>query len=735
MPVPQVERAGHRDPMLHQGSKGASKIVPIMPKVELTDASANLKEEEDDSPTSSLLEQTALELSAHPLPAYDALAATLSRFKRLRKLNLSAMEPSESQPNGLDSIKWLGRAALESRNSSKRESKKRRDQDIEQVWFGKELTTVNLSGNYALGRAQADQGEGALAGLEVLPSLFSLDLSSCSLARLPLLVLQPSLRALVLSSNELEALPTLPVMPQLNTLILSRNRITSIPSTLPSSLPALKKFSVAHNILKDGSKLPDFTPCTSLREVRLNGNTGLGSLPSHLKSWGKGRDGKAPGLELIDLGDCGIDAWCALEPLLQAGKAASASGRKGLRNLNLRGNEVAETDNFRVRILECHCTLRTLNNASIVPKRKRMEEGGVSALPAAESVAEGTGFKAVIDATKASASGAVPKDQAAQENVGAARSASEHHGKHKRGARGGNKKHKAAAPGDGYVGLEDVTPDVVEQAVESDEEDARDRASEKRMLGSSGARKRKRSGKGQQVVLEAEEDAGAETSDGPISAKKRKTDSAPQQAKMQAGRQEAKKSGKNKKDDKISKKGDKGPKGTNEMKNSAPPSASGSKSDKSANKSKDSPSSGNAVDESDNVKSPKEPRDKPSKQGRDTRSKVADAKKQQLPSISNLLAGEPKDASPSALRPPSSGAPIVANAAAAPPTKAEERSAVVGIVEVKSVKKKQKQNKAHDARGSIKASATGGATPASGVGIGVGGGGSGDAWGVGSSVW
>ena len=175
-------------------------------------------------------------------------------------------------------------------------------------------------------------------------------------------------------SNEITTLPTLPVLPNVNTLILSRNRITSLPATLPSSLPALKKLSIAHNALSSKAALPDFTSCTSLREVRLNGNPTLGALPEHIQRWGKGKDAKAPGLELLDLADCGLDSWEALAPLLEEGSAKN--GRKGLRNLNLRGNAVATADPeaFEAKLLEVHPTIRTLNNRNLVADKRSVGE-------------------------------------------------------------------------------------------------------------------------------------------------------------------------------------------------------------------------------------------------------------------------------------------------------------------------------------------------------------------------
>lgn len=123
---------------------------------------------------SDVLNQVAVDLSRHSLPPYDALTTTLSKFRKLRKLNLSSIESSTVHPVGLDSVKWIGKAVAE----SKREPKKRRSVDgaeeqKEQVtWFGKDLTTLNLSGNHALGAAQKSTATDPLMGLEQLPNLY-----------------------------------------------------------------------------------------------------------------------------------------------------------------------------------------------------------------------------------------------------------------------------------------------------------------------------------------------------------------------------------------------------------------------------------------------------------------------------------------------------------------------------------------------------------------------------------
>ncbi|KAN0061675.1 hypothetical protein ACQY0O_005666 [Thecaphora frezii] len=307
----------------------------------------------------SLLSRTSLSLSSHPLPPLHGMTTTLSQFTNLHKLDLSSLQPSESNPEGLTSLTWLGKAVVKSQ-------RKKANAESEAA-LGDHLTWINLSGNPNL-------SEAGLVGLQSCTALFVLNLSHCALTSLPPPILTPlkTLRALVLNNNALSSLPSaFPVLPELNTLILSHNQLTSLPSTLPASLPALKKLSVSHNRLASASSLPDFSPCLGLREVRMNGNSQLRRLPSHLARWGKGADGKsAPGLEVLDVGECGLETWEDVEPLLATPKDDESTTRrkKGLANLSLRGNGVTRCEGYRDRLTEHHPTLKVLDNERIVEK-------------------------------------------------------------------------------------------------------------------------------------------------------------------------------------------------------------------------------------------------------------------------------------------------------------------------------------------------------------------------------
>lgn len=172
--------------------------------------------------------------------------------------------------------------------------------------------------------------------------------SHCSLRSLPAgLSALSQLKALVVSHNAIAGLPqVMPHMPELNTLVLSNNALTTLPKTLPASLPALKKLSISHNQLTDGGALPDFSVCAHLREVRLCGNKALQRLPAHIQKWGKGVDGGAPGLALLDVSDCGLDDFASIAPLLKASDAL----RRGLSNLCLKGNGVAAEEEYQDKV-------------------------------------------------------------------------------------------------------------------------------------------------------------------------------------------------------------------------------------------------------------------------------------------------------------------------------------------------------------------------------------------------
>ncbi|KAJ1028574.1 hypothetical protein NDA16_001740 [Ustilago loliicola] len=348
-----------------QSKPQAAKVVDEdKPAAEPAHEDEDSDEEEEEEEDEDIRSKTVLSLSGHQLPPLAALVDTLSQFRYLQRLDLSSIEPSEASPEGLTTLTWLAKAVFRSKASSKGKSRA----------FGDNLTWLNLSTNPNLTSE-------ACVGLEALEELCVLTLSHCKLTSIPLSI-NPlrNLKALVLNNNDIQSLPkSFPHLPDLNSLILSHNELTSLPASLPASLPSLKKLSLGHNKLSGSESLPDFSLCLALREVRLNDNPELKALPSHVKSWGTGADGKtAPGLELLELKDCGLDTWDSLSTLVEADSEKEQQPRlrrKGLTQLLLKGNGVTQKEGYKERILQVHPTLRVLDNERLQPRVKLTAEG------------------------------------------------------------------------------------------------------------------------------------------------------------------------------------------------------------------------------------------------------------------------------------------------------------------------------------------------------------------------
>ncbi|PWN88557.1 L domain-like protein [Acaromyces ingoldii] len=338
------------------------------------DSSEEDSEEEEDD----ILLRTSLDLSSKPLPPLEQLSSTLAKFKNLSSLNISAMQPSKAagNPRGLVHLRWLGRAVKVAGEGG----------------FGSRLTQLNMSENGSFGREEAKDEAGKWDGLQRLTKLMVLNASACELRHFPpapILLPLTSLTALVLSNNALTSLPTLPHLPHLNTLILSKNRLRALPASLASSAPALKKLAASHNALDDApTALPDLSACAHLRQVRLHCNPSLRRLPRHLSTWGRGvgQGARGTGIELLDLSECGLDGWASVEDALLNAPTAGTAGEeqggrreRGLTNLSLKGNGLAELEDYRQRLLGHFRTLKILDNESVVERRKKKRRNGTSA--------------------------------------------------------------------------------------------------------------------------------------------------------------------------------------------------------------------------------------------------------------------------------------------------------------------------------------------------------------------
>lgn len=331
-------------------------------------------------------ERARLDISGNPLPPVEGLIEAFSQLNNLQRLDMSDMKASEENdnPNGLETLQWIGKAVAKSKSRNK----------INSSVFGQQLTWLKFSGNPSLGK---HAGKDAWDGLDQFSKLTVLNASSCDLPVPPpssTLLAWQSLGALVLGHNAITSIPHFPSMPQLNTIVLSHNQITSLPKDMPANLPGLKKLSITHNKLKwtkNQSPLPDFSLCSHLREVRISGNAELKRLPEHINGWGKGvgKDSKGTGLETFEAGDCGLEDWTSITPLIQANEetqnensaeitdAIHPSRRKrvrGLITLSLRGNEVTKAEDYREKVLQAHPALRVLDSVKLQADKKKEEE-------------------------------------------------------------------------------------------------------------------------------------------------------------------------------------------------------------------------------------------------------------------------------------------------------------------------------------------------------------------------
>ncbi|CDZ96844.1 Protein phosphatase 1, regulatory subunit, and related proteins [Phaffia rhodozyma] len=304
--------------------------------------------------------QTSLSLKGQPFPNP---APTKQAYPHLTRLDLTDVE------GGLEGIGagWIGKE------------------------WGSQLTWLGLGGCHALG----EMGEEAWDGFENLTGLVVLNVPGCNLKRIPEQFSRlSSLKALVAIHNKLTELDD-SVISQwslLNSLIVSHNPLRSLPSSL-GRLPMLAKLS-ASNAELTSSGLPDLSTLPYLRVLSLSHNTTLRELPGHFARWGTGtlpssdRAGgkfgqgrRGDGLEVIELGGCGIDEWAALE--------VGLAGLEGLRSLGLKGCGVTSAEDYKDQITQLLPSLQILDNQRLIERKNK----GILPVPKARARREPKAFQ------------------------------------------------------------------------------------------------------------------------------------------------------------------------------------------------------------------------------------------------------------------------------------------------------------------------------------------------------
>lgn len=229
---------------------------------------------------------------------------------------------------------------------------------------------------------------------------------------------------------------------------------------LPANVPSLKKLSITQNALewKDGkSPLPDFTPCSHLREMRLTGNSKLGKLPAHMATWGRGegRDKMGTGLETLEVADCGLKDWASIDAVLQMGNSdESPRRRRGLGNLSIKGNAVTNMPGYRDRILAVHPTLRTLDGEKIAKEKEPVVVNEKDA-NADDEKGQAPAVKAKVQGGKRAPDATQRAKKASVDETTSAAEASQDAKLRKRGKRGSKKGEAGVPPSNGVQATND----------------------------------------------------------------------------------------------------------------------------------------------------------------------------------------------------------------------------------------------------------------------------------------
>ncbi|KAM7522568.1 hypothetical protein LguiA_012470 [Lonicera macranthoides] len=194
----------------------------------------------------------------------------------------------------------------------------------------------------------------SLKGIEGLTKLTVLNAGKNTLRSVDEVQSLVSLRALILNDNEIASVCRLDQMKELNTLVLSRNPIRQIGESLVK-VKSITKLSLSNCQLQtiDSS----LKSCSELRELRLAHND-IKTLPVELAQNTK--------LQNLDLGNNLITRSSDLKVLLSM---------VNLRNLNLQGNPIAETDKLAKKIKKLVPNIQ-IYNARPIDKPTKNETSG-----------------------------------------------------------------------------------------------------------------------------------------------------------------------------------------------------------------------------------------------------------------------------------------------------------------------------------------------------------------------
>ncbi|KAK3032498.1 hypothetical protein RJ639_037336 [Escallonia herrerae] len=194
----------------------------------------------------------------------------------------------------------------------------------------------------------------SLKGIEGLTKLTVLNAGKNKLRSVDEVRSIVSLRALILNDNEIASVCRLDPLKELNTLVLSRNPIREIGKSL-FKVKTITKLSLSNCQLQtiDSSLMS----CTELKELRLAHND-IECLPDELALNIK--------IQNLDLGNNGITRWSDLKVL---------SSLVNLRNFNLQGNPIAETEKLAKKVIKLVPNLQ-IYNARLIDKTSKNEKGG-----------------------------------------------------------------------------------------------------------------------------------------------------------------------------------------------------------------------------------------------------------------------------------------------------------------------------------------------------------------------